>query len=215
MFSGRKLPLTLAFVVLIALAFGASCKGFFVDPTLSSITVGPTSGTVQKDATLQMAARGTYDDGSYKTITNSVLWTSSDTSVATISSTGLVTGITTSGTTTITAEKDTVQGTATVDVVLTGVTGITITPTSATIARGDSGNFICNAAVTGTGQVDITTVATWTVSDTTNTTFTTSSSPAVLTIGDGATIGETITLQATYTVDSTTYTSNTVTVTVK
>ena len=46
MFTGRRLPLTLAFAVLIGLAFGASCKGFFVDPTLTAITISPTAPQV-------------------------------------------------------------------------------------------------------------------------------------------------------------------------
>jgi trimeric autotransporter adhesin len=64
-----------------------------VNPTLSSIAVTPETPYVQVGSTKQMTATGTYSDGSPKTITSTVDWSSSDTSEATVSSAGLVTGV--------------------------------------------------------------------------------------------------------------------------
>jgi len=213
MFTGRKLPLTLAFVVLVALAFGASCKGFFVDPVLTTIGVGPTGQNIQKDDTLQMSARGTYDDGSIKNITNSVVWSSSDPS-ATITKSGLVKAVTPPGTSTISASLDTITGTATVNIVLTGVTAITVDPKTANPKVGDTVPFTCAATVSGQSQqVDITDVATWVTSDTTNTTFD-GGNPNILTIDSGATHGEVVTVTVSYTVGTVTF-KDTSTVTVQ
>lgn len=213
MFTGRKLPLTLAFIVLVGLAFGASCNGFFVDPVLTTIGVGPTGQNVQKGDTLQMSARGTYDDGSTKNITNSVAWSSSDPS-ASISKTGLVTGVSAPGTSTISASLDTITGTATVNVVLTGVTAITVAPKTANPKPGDTVSFTCAATVSGQPlPVDITDVATWVTSDTTNTSFD-GGNPNILTIGSGTPHGEVVTVTVSYTVGSTTF-KDTATVTVQ
>jgi len=213
MFTRRKLPLTLAFVVLIGLAFGASCKGFFVDPVLTTIAVGPSNQSVEVNDTLQMSARGTYDDGSTKNITGSVLWSSSDTGAASISKGGLVTGVSAPGSSTISASLDTITGTATVNVVLTGVTAITVSPKTANANSGNTVDFTCAATVTGQSQpVDITAVADWASSDTTNTSFDTGGNPAVLNI-DSDTPSETVTVTVTYVVNSTTF-KDTATVTV-
>ena len=210
MFTGRKLPLTLAFVVLVGLAFGASCKGFFVDPVLTTITVGPDGQNVQVGNTQQMSARGTYDDGSPpKNITAKVLWSSSDETIATIDKGGLVTAIA-SGTATITASLDTINGTADVDVVLTDVTGITIDPPRQdNVARGSTTTFKCMASRSGHDPADVTTTATWTSDDTTNIEIDATASPAQVTPGNGTATGD-HQITATYTVGTTTFTAHAV-----
>ncbi len=47
MLTGRKLALTLAFTVLVVVAFGMSCNGFFTDPTLSSIAIQPPTPQIE------------------------------------------------------------------------------------------------------------------------------------------------------------------------
>ncbi|MFY9559681.1 MAG: Ig-like domain-containing protein [Terriglobales bacterium] len=209
MFTGRKLPLTLAFAVLLGLAFGASCKGFFVDPTLSSISVGPTGQNIEQAGTLQMSARGTYDDGSVKNITGSVLWSSDHQDIATVDKSGLVTGIKAPGTANISASLDTLTNSVAVNVVLTGVTKITISPKNPNVKQGASQDFTCAATVTGNpNPVDITASVTWSTSDTTNTDITNGENPAVFTVNSG-TANEPVTVTATYTVGSTTFTDTT------
>ena len=212
MLTGRKLPLTLAFAVFVVLAFGASCNGFFVDPQLKSIVVGPSGQNVQQGNTLQMSAQGSYDDGSTKNITGSVLWSSSD-ATATIDKGGLLTAVRAPGSPTITASSGTISGTATVNIVLSGVTAITISPKTATVRQGGSQNFTCAATVSGQSTpVDVTASATWTTSDTTNTKISNGENPAVFTVNT-ATSTSTVTVTVTYTVGTTTFT-DTATVTV-
>ena len=83
--------------------------------TLSSISVTPQSQTLVAGTQQQYTATATYSDGSFADVTTSVTWASSNTGVATISTSGLATAVAT-GTTTISATLGTVNGTATLTV---------------------------------------------------------------------------------------------------
>ena len=99
----QKLRLICAFAALGTLALAVSCKGFFVNPTLTSVAISPTAPQVQQGKTLQLEAFGTYNDGSRNQIKNGVSWSSDTTSVATVDpNTGILTGVST-GSSTITA----------------------------------------------------------------------------------------------------------------
>jgi len=164
MFIGRKLPLTLAFAVLIVLAFGGGCHGFFVDPTLTAIAVGPatptiTNSTPNQTRTQQFTAVGTFNDGS--TGSTPVTWSSTNsTTVASITSSGLATAIGV-GTTTITATSTkipTIAGSTTLTVVPANVTSITVTPSSQSTTTGS----LINLKAVDQGGNDISASVTWT-----------------------------------------------------
>src|SRR3954468_2130375 len=126
MFTGRKLPITLAFVALVALAIGASCKGFFVDPTLTSITISPTAPQVEIAKTQQLSVFGTYDDGSRKQVKSGVNWSTAPTGIVTVDpTTSIMTGKTV-GTTQLTADAQGLTATATATV-FEVITQLTIT----------------------------------------------------------------------------------------
>ena len=78
-------------------------------PTLNSIAVTPANATIATGATQQFTAMGTYSDGSTQNITSQVAWSSSNASVATISTGGLATTMT-PGNTTISATQSGVTG---------------------------------------------------------------------------------------------------------
>ena len=61
------------FAALSLLALAAGCRGFFVNPTLQSITVAPSTGSVAPAGTIQMTATGTFDDGSTSNVTSQQL----------------------------------------------------------------------------------------------------------------------------------------------
>src|ERR1039458_5226829 len=111
---GKRLPLTLAFGVLVAAAIGAACNGFFVSPTLTSLTINPNAPDVQLQTTTTLQAFGVYSDGTSAYLTSSVSWSSSDPTVATVTGNGsaTLTGLQI-GTTTITAGSQSVTSTAT------------------------------------------------------------------------------------------------------
>jgi hypothetical protein len=140
MLTGRKLPLTLAFVVLVGLAFGASCKGFFVDPVLTSITISPASPQVELSKTQQLTVFGTYDDGSRKQVKSGVNWSTAPTGIASIDpQTSIMTGQTV-GTTQITADAQGLTATAT-GTVFEVVTKLSINPTTTSGKQGTTVNF--------------------------------------------------------------------------
>ena len=160
--------------ILLVLALAAGCRGFFVNPKLTSITVTPSTVTISKGQTNQMTATGNYDDGSTKNLTGSVTWTSSSTSCATISGTGLVTAsasITTTCTTSITATSGTLTSTATVTVTPGALVSIALTVsnglTAVTVQAGTTVTFKALGTYSGSSsQQDITTQVTWTISNT-------------------------------------------------
>ena len=92
MSSGKqKLRLAGAFAALSILALAVGCTGFFQNPVLSSLAIGPASPTIETgstDNTVQMTVTGTNNDGS--TADNpSVAWTITPTSMATVSILGV------------------------------------------------------------------------------------------------------------------------------
>ena len=74
-------------------------------PTLVSITVFPNPELVNVGGTNQLAAIGNFSDGSQQDLTNTATWTSSDTTIATVSTTGLATGVKIGGPVTIKATQ--------------------------------------------------------------------------------------------------------------
>ncbi len=126
--TGRKASLVAAFAVVSMLGLSSGCRGFFVNPTLTSITITPSSVSVAVGGTQALVATGNYNDGTTKNLTGLVTWTSSDTNPPTfvnLSSTGVVTGIKNTTTAiTVTATYKGISGTASVSV---GAQTLTIT----------------------------------------------------------------------------------------
>lgn len=161
-----------AVAALATLAFAISCRGFFVKPTLSSISVGPASASIQTGSTnntVQMFAVGTFNDGSSGN--PPVTWgiSPSDGSIATISSNGLVTSVAT-GSATVTAtatQNPSITGTQQVTVTVGCISSIILNPTSATISVSQSNHTVTISATANTcnGSVPITDVATWNTSN--------------------------------------------------
>jgi trimeric autotransporter adhesin len=159
------------------MALGSGCTGFFVNPTLSSLTIGPQDQTitVNPKVTLQMSATGTYSDGSTQDLTGKVLWSSSDTTCATISSGGLVSpasGVTGICTTTISAAMGTVSAATTTVTVSEGTPSsitLSVSPNSSSYSPGTTITFTAQAIFPGSStQQDITSSVTWNSTDTTN-----------------------------------------------
>ena len=193
----KKLQLVAAFATLLLFAVIVGCNGFFVDPVLTSIAVGPTA-TISQGNTVQESAIGTYNDGSTKTLSSGVQWSSSDSTIAGVNSAGLVTGAS-PGSATITAGFQATSGTSSITVALGNVTALKITPPTNTIStNGGIANFFAYATVTGdSNQVDVSATATWTVSDPVNFTIT-QGDPVTITAGAGAVPGNTVTVSASY-----------------
>lgn len=164
MFTGRKLPLTLAFAVLVALAFGVSCRGFFPKPVLQSITIQPPSPQVAFNQTMNLQAWGVYDTGRSQ-ITSGVAWTSGSPNVLSVDpSSGLAKGLAL-GSATVTASAQGLSGTASATVYLTNITALAISPTSGSVTHGNGTIADFSALATANNaQINVTSGASWSVS---------------------------------------------------
>ncbi|MFZ0290636.1 MAG: Ig-like domain-containing protein [Candidatus Sulfotelmatobacter sp.] len=166
----HKLHLACALCALAIVVFELGCTGFFVNPTLSSIAVGPASPTIETgstDNTVQMTVFGTNNDGS---TTNKVpvAWNITPTNVATINSSGLVTSVDT-GTATVTATANanpSITGTQTVTVTVGCIQSIQIPTSASALTSNNTVDTLTATAITCTGSFDVTDVATWTSSNT-------------------------------------------------
>jgi trimeric autotransporter adhesin len=165
----RENALAVINIAILFSAFGAllmaGCKGFFIGPALTTVTVAPSTPSVAAGKTQQMSATGTYDNGSTDTITDSASWATSDISIATVSSKGLVTGVA-SGTATISATLDGLSGSTTVNVTVANLSSISITPTSQSISSGATQQFTAIGTLQNGTTVDLTSSVTWTSSNT-------------------------------------------------
>lgn len=146
-----------AFSVLATLALAVSCRGFFVKPTLTAITVSPSAPQVQVGATQALSVFGTYNDGSTGQVTSGVTWSSSDPSVAAFAgpNSNLLQGLSL-GSASITAQAQAVTGTANATVYLGGITAMTVSPTSTSLTGSNSIPLTYTATSNG-GQIAITT----------------------------------------------------------
>ena len=187
--------------VLATLALAVSCRGFFVNPTLTAISISPSAPEVELNNQVTLTVYGTYNDGSTGQVNSGVSWSSGTPSVANfISPTSNTLQGLSLGTTTITANAQAVTGTASATVYLGGITAITISPTSGTATTNGTTVAQFTATATANGQsVDITTQgATWTLSPaSTYVTCTPSGTVEECTATSGATLGN-YTLTVTY-----------------
>ena len=88
----RRWRIVVGFGTLLTVALAIGCEGFFVDPVLTGMTVGP-SANLQTGTTVQMSAVGTYNDGTTKNLKSGVYWSSDTPTVASVTPSGLVTGV--------------------------------------------------------------------------------------------------------------------------
>ena len=193
----KTLPALLALVLLVLTI--ASCKNFFVDAKLTSITLIPATQTLVVGNSQQLTATGTYDDGSTKALSGSgVSWISSNMSSASVSTSGLVKAISTNGnptaSVTITVAAGTVSATSNITVSNAAITGISIGPNPLHVSLGSTGNLIATATFADgtTANVSAENGATWVPTDSTVATLsaatTTPPSELVTPVKNGSTV---------------------------
>ena len=166
MWIGRKLPLTLAFGVLVISAFGAGCRGFFVKPTVTAIVISPPTPTIPATnssgtpTTQQFSAIANFSDGSPPAATPATWTENSSGTVATITSSGLATanGLGQTVITGTSTQNPGISATTTLTVVPANVTSITVTPSSQSTT---TGSLINLKAVDQSGN-NISASVTWT-----------------------------------------------------
>jgi Bacterial Ig-like domain (group 2) len=163
--SSRRNALFVTAVTVMLISALVGCRGFFVKPTLSSISVTPNNPNLQIGQTLQLVATGNFNDGTQGSVSN-VTWTGGNSQVS-VSSTGLIKGLANTGTSggvQITATSGTASGSTTVTVGASS--SLTVTSNSgATISITTNGGLPVTFTATQNGT-DVTNSATWTSSNT-------------------------------------------------
>jgi hypothetical protein len=131
--------------------------------TLVSIAVTPAVASIPLGNQQQFTATGTFSDSSKLDITNTVAWTSTDNTKATITVSGLATGVAvTSSPVTITATKTPgTPGTASLTVTTPQLSSIAITPNATTLAPGTSRAYTATGTLSNGGTKNVTNLASW------------------------------------------------------
>ncbi len=104
-----------------------------IAPVLQGIVVSNPS--IAKGLSQQLTATGQYSDTTTQVITNSVTWVAATPSIATVSSTGLATGVALGGAT-ITATSGLISGSGLVTITSPILQSIALTPNAPTVAKG-------------------------------------------------------------------------------
>jgi len=127
---------------------------------IDQIALSPGSLTVAMNMQVQYSAIATFTDGTVQDVTSTASWQSSDTNVATVSSTGLATAGTTAGPANITAT----QVATGLSVLTTGnftLTSITVTPATPSLALDQQQQFVATANYSNATTADISTLVNW------------------------------------------------------
>jgi hypothetical protein len=136
---------------------------------LTTIDVSPVDPTTPKGTTVQFTALGTFSDGSTQDLTAAVTWTTSAATVMTVSNASPTQGLASAlavGTANITATLSGITDFSTVTVTNATLTGIAVTPTTATIAKGTQQAFIATGTYSDGSTLDVTAQVTWSSSAT-------------------------------------------------
>ena len=170
------------------------------DPPLLSLEIAPTNPTVGLASQYQpFVATAIFTDYSTRNVTASAGWSSSNSTVAIVSSSGATAGRATllgTGTSTIAASYGGLSASTTLTVVTKKVTTIQVTPTTPIAHLGLNQAFVATALWDdGSTPIAVTGSATWTSSDTTVASVGTAGGSAGVATPIGA---GTTTIQATY-----------------
>ena len=156
------------FLVLLLATLVSGCGGNGNNETggasLVSIEVTPPGSSIAKNTTRQFVATGIYSDNTTKNLTASVTWSSSDTTKASISNTGLATGVG-AGSPTIKAISGDVSGSTTVNVTNAFLVSITVTPANPGIAKGTTKQFTATGIFSDNSNQDLTNQVDWSSSN--------------------------------------------------
>jgi uncharacterized protein YjdB len=166
---------SLASVLLVACSGVQNTPKGSGSPTLTKISVSPNAASVLVSATASLKAIATYSDGSTQDLTSSAQWGSSDSNVATVSPSGVVTGVA-AGTAMIAAQTGGLSGSAALTVTgssgggggtgggggaAANLTSITIAPANPLIAINTVQQLTATGSYSDGSSADLTSLVTW------------------------------------------------------
>jgi DNA-binding beta-propeller fold protein YncE len=167
--------------------------GLTVTPAvLVSIAVIPANPSIANGINQQFAASGSYTDGSTQPLTAAVTWSSSDTTVATISNAAGSNGLAKTvaqGFVTVTATLGAISGSTGLTVTPATLVSIAVTPSSPSIPARTNQQFTATGTYTDGSTLNLTSAVTWTSSDTSIATISNAAGSNGLAAGDS--VGQT------------------------
>ena len=152
------------------LSFNASGRGNITittgaaTPYLESVTVAPSTSTLQALGTQQYSATCNYSDGSSTNCTSTATWASSSTGVVTVNSSGIATGVA-QGSAQIIVTDGSVQGQAAVTVSAPALQSIAVTPGTQTVTVGGVQQFTATGTYNDSRTKDLTATVVWSSSN--------------------------------------------------
>jgi hypothetical protein len=148
--------------------YGVTSSGLTITvgpPALTSIATSAAATAPAKGTKDQLTATGGYTDGSTSNISSSVTWTSSNPSVATVSSTGLLTAVS-QGTTNVSASENGVTSTPLqITVGPAALVSIAVTDPSSSLPTKLNEQLTATGTYTDGSTQNLTSKVTWTSSN--------------------------------------------------
>ncbi|MGL5250217.1 MAG: Ig-like domain-containing protein, partial [Enterovibrio sp.] len=128
---------------------------------LSAITVTPEIVDVAKGQTKQLTATATYSDNTTSDITNAVTWLPTQTDIATITPTGLLSGVEVGKAVLKLKEGNVSSNTVHINVTAAVIIAITVTPEIVDVAKGQTKQLTATAMYSDNTTSDVTNAVTW------------------------------------------------------
>jgi hypothetical protein len=178
------LSVLLAFAIITS-GIAVSAQALGVSPVLLAIAVTPPVGSTAIGQSEQLTATGTYSDLNTQNLTDSVTWSSSNPTTATVNAQGLATGVA-DGAITITATDPSskIPGTAALTVTPAVLIGIAVTPPADSVGIGQSDQYTATGLYSDLSTQNLTDSVTWSSSK--SATATVSAQGLATGVADGA-----------------------------
>ena len=129
-------------------------------PVAASIHISPSPISMAAGNSTQLTANAVYTDGSIQDVTSQATWSSSASTVVSVDAAGLAKAVS-QGSATITATVGSLSGTVNATVTAATLKSIAVTPSTASIAMGETQAFTANAIFSDGSSTDITKSVTW------------------------------------------------------
>src|SRR5271166_5839009 len=149
---------------------------------LITIAIAPANQTISQGAILQLGATGTYSDKTTQNISALVVWQTSQSAIATISTNGMVTGVG-QGVAQVSATYQGVTGSTAVTVGQPALVSITVSPNSSSLPVGESEQLTATGNLSDGTTQNLTQSARWSSSKPTIASVNSSGSVATNAVG--------------------------------
>ncbi len=128
--------------------------------SIVSIAVTPKQSSTAAGASIQLQATAYFNNGTFQNTTSQAVWQSQDTTIASVSESGLLLGVK-EGSTTISASLGNVSGNTTITITPATLTDIQITPSQPSVANGHELQMTAVGIYSDGSHNDITQNVTW------------------------------------------------------